>query len=41
MLPWPCSSLWLSTGPGLPMKFPKNPWCDTPWNGEPKPILNA
>ena len=22
------------------MKFPKNPVCEIPWNGEPKPILN-
>ena len=41
MLLCPCSSLWLRTGPGFPMKFPKKPWCDSPWNGEPKPILNA
>src|SRR5437763_6803133 len=23
------------------MKFPKKPECDSPWKGEPKPILNA
>ena len=33
--------MWLSTAPGFPMKFPKNPLCESPWNGEPKPILKA
>ena len=27
------------TGPGLPMKFPKKPECDSPCHGVPKPIL--
>ena len=41
MLLWCCSAVCESTGPGLPMKFPKKPECDSPWNGEPKPILKA
>ena len=41
MLAWCCSAVCESTGPGFPMKFPKKPACERPWNGEPKPILNA
>src|SRR5579859_2303793 len=41
MFDWCCSSVCESTGPGLPMKFPKKPECDRPWNGLPNPILNA
>src|SRR2546430_12333304 len=43
MLPWCCSSLCDSTGPGFPMKFPKKllAECDRPCHGVPKPILNA
>ena len=41
MFAWCCSSVCDSTGPGFPMKFPKKPLCDRPWNGVPNPILNA
>src|SRR5438105_6666539 len=39
MLAWCWSSVCPSTGPGLPMKFPKNPECESPCQGVPKPIL--
>ncbi len=41
IIAWPCSAAWLRIDAGLPMKFPKNPPCESPWNGVPKPILNA
>ncbi len=43
MFAWCCSSVWLSTGPGFPMKFAKKPLAedDSPCHGVPKPILKA
>src|SRR5205823_10444477 len=39
MFAWCCNWLCDSTGPGLPMKFPKKPEWDRPCHGVPKPIL--
>ena len=33
--------LWPRISPGMPMKFPKNPWPLMPCHGVPKPILKA